>query len=1362
MKKRLLSGILALTMCFSMTPSIAWGSGMTEFSDGGGASGESEKKEEFTDEPEIEEEKEQPATTAGVPEVENGFSDGILDAAQDTSATTKHTVKIDTSPSYKIGTDTIYDVINNHDGTLTVGEDPEIIASSGELSKGYSIKYKSQNNIMPYAQYHSKNPESNDERYYGINKLNDIPKERKINITNIYTLFCVVSGHLGGDILANYQGVENPIRVNYGLQGGSGGPNRDWVWNGDGQWNTDHNIEPTKAGYKFAGWYTQANGNGSKIEGVSQAVNAAVAGSNNYKEITLYAKWVHKHAWNYSLSGDTLKAYCSNTTSQCDYYGTGFDNAKATVSLKLNGFDNNNCAEYGNSYSVTCANSLPSEIGATIGSIIYAGRDGTTFSESETLPTSPGKYKAKVNITLPGEQYSGEISTDFEIKKAPVTLTVFLDDFTYGEQPAIQIWAAPSDSKVVYQYKVKDEDDSTYAGITEEGLKKLSAGEYTLKAVVEETANYEGDSDTCIFKVKKASTTNSDSKVSISGWTYGGYNGVENTPSIDSSLNPENQTVQYTYYTDGACSTQTSTKNGAETEGGVPKNAGTYYVKAQIPESANYNAGTATGTFEIKPLPAQLDWSSSDLTYNGKDQTVTARVRNALPGDTFTLTYETNETYTNTGKNARKYTAKVTALGNANYSLSQEESIHPWVINPKAVTVKPDDLHKHIGGEEPQLTYTTDGIVEGETLSGITLQRVSGEDARKYEITATETAGANPNYTVTREKGTFTIEDHNWPKDGKILSPATSWSEGMQERTCTAPGCGQKRYDSIPKQDGKPADPYADKIDKYIQIFGSEITAAALDNEETILFGLFPGSDKTRIDNGSGAKVWLEINHVNNLDPAWQNLINMEIEKTVGKNADQILFDIDLYRQLAGENRVLITNPGINMNIRIKIPDKMINNQPYTIRDYKILRLHKDSATNQATVDILDSVFNSSTNELTFKSDKFSIYVLTYKDTYYSPSYPVTGIKVSPDTLTLTKKDETAQLTAEVTPSYADNKRVTWQSSDEKVATVDENGKVTAVGNGTATITATSVSGSYTATVSVTVKIPVEIQKLTIEAEKETLTKIGESTELKVKIEPENADLQKLIWKSDNEKVATTDENGKVTAVGNGTAEITVTTEDGKITASIMITVKVPDEPTINKTTGFRRLRARSVKQTKTSVTLQWNIIKDADGYFIYGNRCNTGTKSYKYRKLATITGGDISTWTQKDLKKGTYYKYVVKAYRLVNGKKVVTDTSISVHAVTGGGNYGNAKAVSVTQIGNKRNVSKITLKMGKTAQIKAKEVKKDKKIERHRKLCYESSNTKVATVTPDGLIRATGKGTCTIWVYAQNGIYKALKITVK
>ncbi len=391
--------------------------------------------------------------------------------------------------------------------------------------------------------------------------------------------------------------------------------------------------------------------------------------------------------------------------------------------------------------------------------------------------------------------------------------------------------------------------------------------------------------------------------------------------------------------------------------------------------------------------------------------------------------------------------------------------------------------------------------------------------------------------------------------------------------------------------------------------------------------------------------------------------------------------------------------------------------------------------------------------------------VCGYKETatipaIYIPSYPVTGIKVSPDTLTLNRKDETAQLTAEVIPSYADNTRVKWKSSDENVVTVDEKGKVTAVGNGTATITVTSVSGNYTATVAVTVKIPVEIEKISIEAEKETLTKLGESTGLKVKIEPENADAQKLIWKSENEMIVAVDENGKVTAIGNGTAIITVTTEDGKNTASITITVKIPDEPVINKTKGFGRLKVRSVNQTKTSITLEWSKLDGVDGYLIYGNRCNTSTKTYKYKKLATITNG--RTWTHKNLKKGTFYKYIVKAYRIVDGKKVVTDTSASIHVITQGGKYGIARSVSVTKIGNKKNVSKITLKKGKTAQITAKEIKKDKKIRHHRNLCYESSNTAVATVTPEGLLQAVGKGTCTIWVYAQNGVYAALTVTVK
>ena len=109
-----------------------------------------------------------------------------------------------------------------------------------------------------------------------------------------------------------------------------------------------------------------------------------------------------------------------------------------------------------------------------------------------------------------------------------------------------------------------------------------------------------------------------------------------------------------------------------------------------------------------------------------------------------------------------------------------------------------------------------------------------------------------------------------------------------------------------------------------------------------------------------------------------------------------------------------------------------------------------------------------------------------------------------------------------------------------------------------------------------------------------------------------------------------------------------------------------------------------------------------------------------------------------------------------------MTDTSASIHVITQGSKYGIARSVSVTKIGNKKNVSKITLKKGKTAQITVKEIKKDKKIRHHRNLCYESSNTKVVTVTSDGVIKAMRKGNCKIWVYAQNGVYAALTVTVK
>lgn len=471
-------------------------------------------------------------------------------------------------------------------------------------------------------------------------------------------------------------------------------------------------------------------------------------------------------------------------------------------------------------------------------------------------------------------------------------------------------------------------------------------------------------------------------------------------------------------------------------------------------------------------------------------------------------------------------------------------------------------------------------------------------------------------------------------------------------------------------------------------------------------------------------------------------------------------YDVSLFLSVNSAAPRKIEDTRSNITVGLELSKEARNVPTGFDRKFYVIRDHGGNITR------LDATRNG--DYLNFDTSLFSTYAVAYIDVKAStsspsypgtPSYPVTDVTLSQDKADLTKVGETLQLTATVKPSYADNKTITWKSSDEKVATVDKDGKVTAVANGTATITATSADGKHSATAAITVKIAPE--KLTLTAENKTLTKVGDILQITAKIEPDNA-YDKLIWKSSDERVATVDVDGKVTAAGNGKAIITATTEDGKLSESVTITVKIPEKPAVNAITGYGNLKARSVTQTNNSIKVEWSRLSGADGYIVYGSQCNGNGKAYKYKKLATITNGKTRTWTHTKLKKATYYKYIVKAYKLVDGKKVITDTSISVHAVTKGGNYGVAKAVSVTKIGNKKNVTEVILKKGKTAQITAAEVKKDKKIKHHRKLCYESSNPNVATVTAKGMIKAIGKGSCTVWVYAQNGVYKAITVTVK
>ncbi len=190
-----------------------------------------------------------------------------------------------------------------------------------------------------------------------------------------------------------------------------------------------------------------------------------------------------------------------------------------------------------------------------------------------------------------------------------------------------------------------------------------------------------------------------------------------------------------------------------------------------------------------------------------------------------------------------------------------------------------------------------------------------------------------------------------------------------------------------------------------------------------------------------------------------------------------------------------------------------------------------------------------------------------------------------------------------------------------------------------------------------------------------------------------------------------------------------------------------------SRNSTFGKLSARVVKSAKTSNKLKRTKVKGADGYIVLGNKCG---KKNKFKTVQIISKNGTVSFTHKKLKKGTYYKYIVQAYKMENGKLKIIATSKTIHAATAGGKVGNAKAVKV-------NKSKVTLaRKGKKFTIKAKEVKKDKTIKRHRKISYESSNPKVASVSSKGVVKAKKKGTCYIYVYAQNGVFKKVKITVK
>ncbi len=156
---------------------------------------------------------------------------------------------------------------------------------------------------------------------------------------------------------------------------------------------------------------------------------------------------------------------------------------------------------------------------------------------------------------------------------------------------------------------------------------------------------------------------------------------------------------------------------------------------------------------------------------------------------------------------------------------------------------------------------------------------------------------------------------------------------------------------------------------------------------------------------------------------------------------------------------------------------------------------------------------------------------------------------------------QSEKLTPAIAPKDADNQVVSWSSSDNAIASVDDKGMVLAVKEGKATIKVTTADGGKTASCTVTVKSKsVSVTGVTLDKSELEITE-GESMTLVATVTPEDASVKSVSWKSSDETVTTVDEAGKVTALKEGTSTITVTTVDGGKTAACAVTVNAKIYP---------------------------------------------------------------------------------------------------------------------------------------------------------------------------------------------------------
>lgn len=318
---------------------------------------------------------------------------------------------------------------------------------------------------------------------------------------------------------------------------------------------------------------------------------------------------------------------------------------------------------------------------------------------------------------------------------------------------------------------------------------------------------------------------------------------------------------------------------------------------------------------------------------------------------------------------------------------------------------------------------------------------------------------------------------------------------------------------------------------------------------------------------------------------------------------------------------------------------------------------------------------------------------------------PVTSVTLNKQETTIVA-GETESLVATVNPSNASNKQVTWTSSNESVATVNQNGLVTAKGLGSAVITVTTVDGNKTATCTVTVIRLVE----SVSLDKTTHTMdINTKYTLVATVLPADATNKQVTWTSSNSDVVTVN-NGEVTAVGKGSAVITVTTADGNKTATCTISVLVP-------VTGVTLDKEEATLETNKTLELVATV-------------------------LPTNASNKEVVWTTSDKLVATVENGVVKG--IAPGEAVITVTTVD-------GEFEAECLVTVIQrVSEVKLPTSLTLVEGSNPSKLTATVLPANAT--NKAVTWDSSNKQVATVDAEGNVTPVGLGSTVITVTTVDG----------